>query len=90
MHTIIIWDEVCERMRVMERNLQNAMRQEKIVAQIQLNIEPPIIARNNLFGKTPVVQVDNGDYWSIEPNKIISEKNFKDLLILLRNCQIIQ
>lgn len=90
MQTIIIWDEDYKRIKTMERNLQNAMQQEKIIARIQLNVEPPLIARHNLLGKTPVVQVDDSDFWSITPGKTISTQSFQELLILLRKNQILQ
>lgn len=83
-HTITIWDQDYARIKSMERNLQNAIKQMKIKARIQLNIEPPLIARNNLLGRTPVVQIDDGIFWRLEPGITISTQNFVILLEKLK------
>lgn len=80
MHTITIWDQDYKRVKSNERNLQKALKRMEIKAKIQLNIEPPLITRHNLWDKVPVVQIDNGDFWSLESGITISTQSFVILL----------
>lgn len=86
---IILWDDNAERLHKMEASLQKALQKIKIQARIQINAEPPLLSRNHLIGKTPVIQINNGDYWYIMYGEIITEQQFFVLLNKLKREGIV-
>lgn len=82
---IIIWDESAPRLNAMEPNLRVALHRLGIKAHIQTNCEPPLLARHNLTGTTPAVQINGGDFWRHTVGEVITVEQFMALLHKLRN-----
>lgn len=77
--TIIIWDDVSDRIHELEDTLKLALKILHIEAKIQINCEAPLLSRNKMIGRTPAFQVNNGDIWTHAPNQTVT----KDQLVLL-------
>jgi hypothetical protein len=86
---INLWDESAQRLHAMEANLAVALRRLGITAQIQINSEPPLLARAGLSGKTPAIQVNDGDFWRHTIGEAISEHQFMSLLGRLRDTGVL-
>jgi hypothetical protein len=86
---ITLWDENAQRLHTMEANLAVVLRRLGITAQIRLNSEPPLLARTGLNGKTPAVQVDDGDFWRHTVGEAIGEQQFMSLLSRLRDAGVL-
>lgn len=81
---IIIWDDNASRIHAMEPNLRVALQRLGVRASIQTNCEPPLLARHNLTGTTPAVQVNGGEFWRHTVGEAVSAGQFE---ILLRKLQ---
>ncbi len=80
MHQICIWDDSAPRINAMEPNLRVALQKLGLKAQVNSNCEPPLLARNNLTGRTPVVQLDEGDFWTHTIGETVTTEQFTNLL----------
>jgi hypothetical protein len=65
---ITIWDEKPLRAARIHEKLSLAMQKLKIRAGISIQSEPPLIARQNLGGQTPAIEIE-GKYWRIGQGK---------------------
>ncbi len=74
--SIILWDDSAERIHEMEPALQRALIRCNLEASIQINAEPPLLSRYLLIGKTPVIQINSGDYWRVTIGSAITEEQF--------------
>lgn len=83
---ISLWDEDHARLMALESNLQTALKELKLEAEVDLNCEPPLIGRNGLVGKLPAVQFNGGWFWHHQQGKTISTQAF---LALLKNPAIL-
>lgn len=81
---ITLWDDDAKRLIVLEKNLRVALRALSLEAAIQLNSEPPLLARHGLNGKTPAVQIADGPFWTHRVGQSISAEEFTTLLTALR------
>ena len=86
---ITIWDDSAQRLHAMEASLVIALRRLGIKAQLLTNSEPPLLARVGLTGKTPAIQVNDGDFWRHTAGEAISESQFVSLLSRLRKDGIL-
>jgi hypothetical protein len=86
METITIWDESSERIQKMQISLAQALKILRIKARIQWNSEPPLLSRMQLFGTTPVIEI-NGELWRHTIGKAVSEKEFIDLFEHIAECK---
>lgn len=90
MQKISIWDENSQRLMASAQNLRGVMKELHIMAEVQLNNEPPLLARNRINGKTPAVQVNDGDFWTHTIGAVISVDSMKVLLTALRSKKILE
>ena len=77
---ITIWDTDARRIAEIDRNLQAALFELKIQALVLSNSEPPLLARENLLGRIPVLEIA-GNYWSKTPGKAFSRQECAALLL---------
>lgn len=76
---ITIWDDIPKRAVNIHGKLVVAMQKMKIKASVSIQSEPPLVARQNLTGKTPTLEIA-GAYWCKTPGKEPSEKDLVNLL----------
>jgi hypothetical protein len=63
---IIIWDNDQQRIAEIDSNLHAALNELKLKAVILSNSEPPLLARENLLSRLPLIEIA-GRYWSMHP-----------------------
>lgn len=66
MEEIIIWDDDAARIQRMVAATSTAVRTLGLQLRVGSNCEPPLLARNNLYGKTPALEF-RGHFWSKQP-----------------------
>lgn len=79
---ISIWDNDAERIRIIEANLCNAMRSLGIRGVVKIISEPPLLSRENLLDRVPVLEIMD-KYWSLSPQTVITEDQCRELLAAL-------
>jgi hypothetical protein len=77
---IKIWDYEPSRLIEIDRNLRMALQQIKADAIILWISEPPLMAREGIIGKEPVLEID-GQYWSLHPGQSITKEQCVQLLL---------
>lgn len=77
---IIIWDNHPARIAKIDKNLHLAMKYLGLQAIVTSNAEPPLLARENILGRLPVLEI-NGFYWSRKPGEAFSKN---DCIMLLQ------
>lgn len=76
---VTIWDDNAARIQRMEGVVHKAARALKLKLLVNSNCEPPLLARNGLYGKTPALQV--GDhFWSKTPPRELTQHEVEGLL----------
>ncbi len=80
---ITIWDNDAARAAEIDRNLHTALSDLGVDALVLLNSEPPLLARENLLQRVPVLEIA-GKYWSKTPGKSFSIQDCVALLAKLR------
>ena len=88
--TITIWEDNALRMNEMEPNLKMALKRVGLKARIQLNSEVPLLSRQKLLGRTPAVQVNDGDMWFHTTGVAITSEQFEALLYKLRSIGLLE
>lgn len=81
---IVIWDSVPERIAIIDENLHRAMRRVGIRCAVSSMSEPPLLARMDMLGRLPSLEI-NGDYWTLEPGRVITEEECIHLLQFLKD-----
>lgn len=76
---IVIWDNDPRRIAEIDRNLQAAAAKLGLKVLILSNAEPPLIARENLLDRLPVLEIA-GRHWSRRPGHAFSRADCVDLL----------
>ena len=76
---ITIWDNDALRIAEIDKNLQSALDELKIKGLILSNSEPPLLARENLLGRLPVLEIA-GNYWSRKAGRVFSKDECIQLL----------
>jgi hypothetical protein len=76
---ITIWDNDAVRAAEIDRNLHSALADFGMDALVLVNSEPPLLARENLLGRVPVLEIA-GKYWSKTPGKTLSRQDCVSLL----------
>lgn len=79
---ITIWDNDVARARCIENNLCRALRTHGLKAAIKIVSEPPLISRESLLDRVPVLEIAD-KYWSLVPQQVITEAQCDKLLSLL-------
>ena len=76
---ITIWDNDSKRIAKIDRNLSLALKELSIKAIITVISEPPILARENLLNRVPVLEIHD-HFWCLEPGIAFSKSDCKKLL----------
>jgi len=63
---IILWESDCKTIRACEIALHEALKKLGLKAIVTINSEPPLIARNQLWGRLPVLEIQ-GLHLSLRP-----------------------
>ena len=79
---ISIWDNDVERIRIIEANLYRAMRSLGLKGVVKIISEPPLLSRENLLARVPVLEIMDR-YWSLTPQTVITEKQCREFLASL-------
>lgn len=87
---VIIWDDMAQRIHAMEPALQIVFKQLDIDAKIQVNCEIPLLSRNGRIGKTPAIQVNDGDMWNHTYGQVITEEQFFTLFTHLKDIGVVK
>lgn len=85
MEQIILWESNGETIRACELAVYEALKELGIKATVTVNSEPPLIARNQLWERLPVLEIQ-GLHWSLRPGcaftagdlKLLFSKIFAD------------
>ncbi len=89
-HTIILWDCDVDRIKIIAQSLNNVLDRHNIIATVQVNCEPPILTRYQLWQKCPALQLDDRDFWNYGTYEVIEEKALEELILhLIEKKQII-
>jgi len=78
MEQIILWECKCETIRDCERAVHEALKELGLKAVVTVNSEPPLIGRNQLWGRLPVLEI-RGLYWSLRPGCAFRSEDLKPL-----------
>lgn len=81
---ITIWDDDADRITLAERHIRAACKKLDLAVQIDSQSEPPLLARMNLTGKTPLFE-SNGLYWKLQTGLVPSVESCVRLLRHLLN-----
>jgi hypothetical protein len=73
MEEIIIWEVSPERIRACECAVFEAFRELGFKGSVVVNSEPPLISRNALWERLPVLEI-RGQYWSLIPGRAFSKE----------------
>ena len=79
---ISLWDNDTERIRIIEANLYRAMRSLGLKGVVKIISEPPLLSRENLLDRVPVLEIMD-KYWSLSPQTVITEDQCRELLATL-------
>ncbi len=66
MEEILIWESNVERIRACETAVYQALKELGLKARVIVNSEPPLISRNQLWERLPVLEIQ-GLRWSLRP-----------------------
>ena len=68
MEEIVIWETNAERIRACETAVSQALRELGLKGTVMVNSEPPLISRNRLWERLPVLEI-RGQHWSLHPGE---------------------
>lgn len=68
MEEIILWETDGERIRACQLAVYQALKTLGLQAVVTVNSEPPLIARNQLWNRLPVLEI-HGLHWSLCPGR---------------------
>jgi len=75
---IILWESNGETIRACELAICEALKELCLKAVVTVNSEPPLIGRNQLWGRLPVLEI-HGLYWSLRPGFAFRTEELKHL-----------
>ncbi len=73
MEEIILWEVSAETIRACELAAVEALRELGLKGRVSVNSEPPLISRNELWERLPVLEI-RGQYWSLTPGRPFSKE----------------
>lgn len=82
---ITLWDDNCQRLMEIEKNLRVVMRKMNIHATVQLNSELPLLKRSGVHGKTPILQINDGKFWTYRVDETIPVEAFQSIFDCLNS-----
>jgi hypothetical protein len=78
MEQIILWEIRGEIIRACELAVHQALRELKLTATVSVNSEGPLIGRNQLWGRLPVLEI-RGLYLSLRPGIAFTSGELRSL-----------
>lgn len=78
MEEIIIWETKAETIRACEYAVLQALKELGLKGTIVVNSEPPLISRNQLWERLPVLEI-RGQHWSLRPSKSFTKEQLVTL-----------
>lgn len=82
MEQIILWECNVEVIRACEQAIYKTLKELGIKATVVVNSEPPLIGRNQLWGRLPVIEV-RGLNWSLRPGCAFKVEDLKPLFSMI-------
>lgn len=76
---VTIWDDDVERIESITKNLYEAAKPFGCAMRISSMSEPPLLARMQFTGKTPVLEI-GGIYWQLRSGEVPNLESCKKLL----------
>lgn len=76
---ISVYDNDIPRARAIENNLYKAMTSLGLKGTVKIISEPPLLSRENLLNKVPVLEILE-NYWCLKPQCEITEQQCSELL----------
>lgn len=76
MEQIILWESNGETIRACELAVYKALKELGLKATVTVNSEPPLIARNQLWGRLPVLEIQ-GLHWGLRPGCAFRAEDLK-------------
>lgn len=84
--SICIWDLDNERLENIDRKVRKSLSKLGVSACLTSNSEPPLVARMNLTGRVPALEI-NDTFWSQVPGSEFSQEACDQLIALaVKNC----
>ena len=68
MEEIILWESSVEAIRACELAISQALRNLGLKVRVTVNSEPPLISRNQLWDRLPVLEIRD-QRWSLQPGR---------------------
>jgi thioredoxin 1 len=87
MEQIILWESKGETIRACELAVHEALKELGLKAIVTVNSEPPLIGRNQLWGRLPVLEI-RGLHWSLRPGCAFMAEDLKLLFSKIFSNQI--
>ncbi len=78
MEQIILWESKGETIRACVLAVHEALKELGLKAVVTVNSEPPLIGRNQLWGRLPVLEIQ-GLHWSLRPGCAFRAEDLKPL-----------
>ncbi|MHB1131782.1 MAG: hypothetical protein ACYC4L_05270 [Chloroflexota bacterium] len=78
MEEILIWESSVERIRACELAVYHALKELGLKARVTVNSEPPLISRNQLWERLPVLEI-GGLRWSLNPGEAFTAEQLTRL-----------
>lgn len=78
MEEILIWESNVERIRACESAVYQALKELGLKARVTVNSEPPLISRNQLWERLPVLEIQ-GLRWSLHPGRAFTAEQLTRL-----------
>jgi thioredoxin 1 len=78
MEQIILWESKGETILACQLAVYEALKELGLKAIVTVNSEPPLIGRNQLWGRLPVLEI-RGLYWSLRPGCAFRVEDLKPL-----------
>ena len=80
MEQIILWESDGETIRACELAVYKALKELGLKATVTVNSEPPLIGRNQLWGRLPVLEIQ-GQWWSFHPGRAFTAEQVTRLFM---------
>lgn len=82
MEQIILWESNIEIIRASKLAVYKALKELKIKAILIINSEPPLIGRNQLWDRLPVIEI-RGLNWTLTPGRAFKVEDLRVLFSIV-------
>lgn len=87
MEEIILWESDGETIRACQLAVYQALKELSLKARVTINSEPPLISRNQLWERLPVLEI-RGLRWSLRPGQPFTAEQLTRLFAKVFSEQI--